>query len=61
MGNYNEPAINLKVSMEELMTHQSIEYMMVFDTKTGKWEIVVMQNKGKEMIGLAEFSMSTKK
>lgn len=30
--------------------------MMVFDAgKTGNWELIIMNNKNKDMIGLAEF------
>jgi len=31
--------------------------MMVFDAaKTGNWELVLMHNKNKDMIGLAEYN-----
>ena len=53
---YEEPHVIIKVNMAELTENQSIEYMMVFDAaKTGKWELVLMHNQNKDMIGLAEF------
>ena len=53
---YFEPDMVLKIKTEELLEHKSIEYMMVFDAaKTGKWELVLMHDMNKEMIGLAEF------
>ena len=54
---YQEPHVSLKVSMADLLEHESIEYMMVFDAaKTGDWELVLMNNKNRDMIGLAEFN-----
>ena len=54
---YQEPHVSLKVPMAELLEHESIEYMMVFDAaKTGNWELVLMHNKNRDMIGLAEFN-----
>ena len=48
--------MKLTVDMEELVLSESIEYMMVYDAgKTGKWEIVLMHNKSKDMIGVAQF------
>ena len=59
MGNYQEPEIELTVSMEELFEHGSIEYTMVFDPTTANWELVLMHNKEKDMIGVAEFKSKT--
>ena len=54
---YEEPHVSLKVSMAELLEHESIEYTMVFDAaKTGNWELALMHNKNRDMIGIAEFS-----
>ena len=48
--------MKITVNMEELILSESIEYTMVYDAgKTGNWEIVLMHNKNKEMIGVAEF------
>ena len=56
MGHYQEPDMQITVNMEELIISESIEYLMVYDAgKTGNWEIVLMHNKNKEMIGVAEF------
>ena len=53
---YEEPDLRFRVSMAELTEHEGIEYLMVFDAaKTGNWELVLMHNKNKDMIGLAEF------
>ena len=53
---YAEPHLMLKVNMAELVEHQSIEYLMSFDAaKTGKWDLVLMHNQNKDMIGIGEF------
>ena len=55
MRHYNEPDMKLTVSMEELVQHQSIEYLMSFDAgKTGNFDVVLMHNKEKEFIGIGE-------
>ena len=59
MGNYQEPNLHLKVLMEELVEHGEIEYEMVFDCQTENWELVLMHNKNKDMIGVGEFTTSS--
>ena len=56
MGHYSEKNIKLKVNMEELATQQSIVFEMVLDSQSGNWEIVLMQDAGRNMVGIAEFS-----
>ena len=56
MGNYNEKSLNLKVSMDELMQHQTIVYEMVMDAQSGSWEICVARNSDSEVLGVAEFT-----
>ena len=56
MRHYNEPNMKIKVNMEELEEHQGIEYLMSFDAgKTGNFDVVLMHNKDKDLIGLAEY------
>ena len=60
-GHYNEPDMKLKVNMAELEANTGIEYMMIYDAaKTQKWEIVVMTNKDKDVIGTADFTQGGK-
>ena len=56
MGHYQEKNIKLKVDMAELAAAGSIVYEMVLDSRTGSWEIVVMQDLDRNMIGVAEFT-----
>ena len=56
MGHYRENNIKLKVDMAELAAAGSIVYEMVLDSRTGSWEIVVMQDLDRNMIGVAEFT-----
>ena len=42
--------------MEELVAHQSIVYEMSMDSQSGNWELVLMHNQARDMIGLAEFT-----
>ena len=56
MGHYKEKNIKLKVDMAELSNAGSIVYEMVLDSTTGSWELVVMQDLDRNMIGVAEFT-----
>ena len=56
MGHYQEKNIKLKVDMAELAAAGTIVYEMVLDSRTGSWEIVVMQDLDRNMIGVAEFT-----
>ena len=56
MGHYSEKNLKLKVNMDELLAHQSIVYEMVMDSQTGNWDLCLMQNLERDMIGLAEFT-----
>ena len=42
--------------MDDLVAHETIVYEMNMDTKTGSWDICLMQNLDRDMIGLAEFT-----
>ena len=56
MRHYNEPDLVIKVNMEELVEHQGIEYLMSFDAGgSGNFEVVLMHNKNKDLIGIADF------
>ena len=57
MGHYEERPINIDVNIADLQAHESIVYEMVMDSQTGVWELVVMQDQDRNMIGVAEFSM----
>ena len=56
MGHYEEKNIKLKVNMEELVAHQTLVFEMVLDSKSGNWELVLVQNANRNMVGIAEFS-----
>ena len=56
MGHYSENKLKLTVNLEELIAHGSIVYEMVMDSKTGRWELVVMQDPDRNMVGVAEFT-----
>ena len=48
--------MKITVSMEELVENQSIEYLMSYDAgKTGNFDVVLMHNKNKDLIGIAEY------
>jgi len=55
MGHYAEKNIKIDVDLAELATHGSILYEMVLDSPSGNWEIVVMQDADRNIIGVAEF------
>ena len=59
MGHYQEKILTLKVDMEELNAHRSIMYEMSMDSQSGNWELVLMQNADRDMIGLAEFTQAS--
>ena len=49
---YKEPVITVKVPLKDLIEQGTQEVMMVHDTgKTGKWELVVLNDKAKQPIG----------
>ena len=55
MRHYNEPDMKLTVSMEELVQHKAIEYLMSFDAGgSGNFDVVLMHNKEKDFIGIGE-------
>ena len=56
MGHYKEKNIKIKVDMAELQNAGSIVYEMVLDSISGNWELVVMQDADRQMMGVAEFT-----
>jgi len=56
MGHYNEKSLKLTINMEELTTHNCIVYEMVLDSKTGSWELVLMHDQDRNMVGVANFT-----
>ena len=56
MGHYNERNVKLTINMEELTTLQSIVYEMVMDSQSGNWELVLMHDADRNMVGVAEFT-----
>jgi len=58
MGHYKEKNIKLKVDLAALANVGSIVYEMVLDSPTGNWELVIMHDSERNMIGVAEFSQS---
>ena len=56
MGHYSEKNIKIKVDLNQLdACGGSIVYEMVFDSPTGDWQLVVMQDANRSNIGVAEF------
>ena len=42
--------------MDLLVKEQRLEYLMVFDAaKTGNWELVLVHDANKQMVGVADF------
>ena len=59
MGHYKEQNIKFDVDLAELANAGGkLVYEMVFDSPTGKWEIVVVQDEHSNPIGVAEFTQS---
>ena len=56
MGNYEEKNMKIKVNLAELEQHTTIVYEMVMDSQSGNWEICLMQNLDRDMVGLAEYT-----
>lgn len=56
MGHYQEKNLTIKVNMADLIASQSIVYECVMDSQSGRWELVLMQNLDRDMIGCAEFT-----
>ena len=56
IGHYQEKNIQLHVNLEDLEANQTIVYEMVLDSQSGNWEIVVMQDNDRNMVGIAEFT-----
>ena len=54
-GYYNEPELSIKVDLEGLLRDGHHEYLAVLDAQTNKWELVLIHNSEKDMIGTAEF------
>jgi len=53
---YGEPDLTIKIEMNQLLIDTKQEYLMVFDAaNTGKWEIVLMYDGQKNLVGPAEF------
>ena len=52
---YNEPDLHLTVDTEMLIKEQKLEYLMSFDAQSGQWELVVINNANKDMVGIADF------
>jgi len=56
MGHYNEKSLRLTINIEELLAHNCIVYEMVLDSRSGNWELVVMQDQDRNMVGVANFT-----
>ena len=56
MGHYNEKSLRLTINMEELTAYTCIVYEMVLDSRSGSWELVVMQDQDRNMVGVANFT-----
>ena len=56
MGHYREKNIRLKINLAELQANQTLVYEMVMDSQSGNWEIVVVQDPDRNLIGVAEFT-----
>jgi len=44
------------VDLNDLANHLNIMYEMVFDSQSGNWELVLMQDQNMNMVGVAEFT-----
>lgn len=59
MGHYAEKNIKFDVDLAELAgAGGSITYEMIFDSPSGNWEVVVMQDAERSVIGVVEFTQS---
>ena len=54
-GYYQEPDLHLKINTDQLVKEQRLQYLMIFDAMSGKWELVLTHNASKEMVGIADF------
>lgn len=54
-GYYKEPVLKLKVDLKALITDKQHEYMCVFDAASCKWELVLIHNAERDIIGAADF------
>ena len=53
---YAEPELSFDIDLEDLMAGETREFLMMFDAgKTGKWELVLVHDKDKQMLGPCEF------
>ena len=57
-GHYKEKNLKLTIKMEELQAFGSIVYECVMDSQSGQWELVVMQDPDRNIVGAAEFTQS---
>ena len=53
-----EKNLTIKVELEALVAAGQMVYEMVFDASTGNWELVVMQDAERNIVGVAEFTQS---
>ena len=54
-GHYSEKNIQFNVDLAEL-ANGPVTYEMVFDSPSGNWEIIVMYDSDKNVMGVAEFT-----
>jgi len=47
--------LHLTVDTELLIKEQKLEYLMSFDAQSGQWELVVINNASRDMVGIADF------
>lgn len=50
--------MKITINWQELMTHQTIVFECVMDSQSGNWELCLMQNLDRDMVGIAEFTQS---
>ena len=53
---YAEPDVHLTVDTDLLIKSKKLEYLMNFDAgKTGNWDLILVNDSNKEVVGTAEF------
>ena len=58
MGHYQEKNLKLKIDLNQVLAGGGIVYEMVFDSSSGNWEIVVMYDSDRNVVGVADFTQS---
>ena len=60
MGHYSEKNIQITINWQELIANGTIVYECVMDSQSGNWELCLMQNLDRDMVGIAEFTQSNR-